>query len=326
MALGHHLVFGLPNRDPTAVHEQLREKSLKGLPTAPLVNAWIQQTGDHSFDSFLVLPGKGLRAILLQERAYRFWEQQQLETAAQLYREAATHLKSLGLLGEAAFCLYFYAEILAEKEHFSTSLASLNEALSNAQRYEEPQPYLVALIEQSRGYNLWFLGYLRASAEAFAEAQQGFLDIAYQEGIVTSWANLAVLSEELQMANQADRFYRQAIEEAEGMTEPSILFQLHANYALFLSKLGRGASREPTGARQKEGAPADRANREGPDAGKFRTGSGPCRTAFQAGSRKQPEPSTGILAPRISRRLCGLAGNKRASCGCPKDLLSGIRR
>lgn len=233
---------GAPNSvpgDPRVIHENLRRSALNGRNTAELVETWRQSTGDESFETFLAITSLEREALQQQGRAFRAWEAGQADLAMRLLESAYRQFLKAQSPSEAAFCLYYGAEIQAEQERYPDSLDLIESALELARRGNAERSYLLSLLLQSRGYSLWFLDRLRDATASFAEAQKYFQKLGYQEGIVTSWNNVAVLLEELQVPDQAQSCYQESLAALTENVDMRIRFQLYRNYILFLNQHGK---------------------------------------------------------------------------------------
>lgn len=236
-------------RDPAGTHRRLKEAFLSGRPVGKEVRRLLRETGDYSFDSLLAEGPQARQALGQQLRALELWKQGQPQTALSLYQESVERLLELGMSSEAAFSLYYVAEIHAEQERYQESLVFLEQSLRLGR--SRPRRHLEALVFQSSGYNLWYLDYLHDSVLAFNEALKRWREIDYAAGMVVIWNNLAILHEELELWERARGYYRQALEHAVEGVDEEILFPLYANLARFhrnrgepsesLAYLGRAA-------------------------------------------------------------------------------------
>ena len=222
---------------PVEFHRYLRKAYLAGHKVTPEIQAFVRQTGDHSFDSLLYYSQNRAAGLRLQRVAWQAWDDKDYAHAAELYREAADQLLRERARSEAAFCFYYIAEIHTEQEHFSESLAWLERGLELMS--SQDCPYLEALLQQSRGYSLWFTDHLQASVHAFSLALERWQRLHFRVGILATWNNLAFLYEELRLWERAHHCYKEALKLAAAPLEPEIEFLLHANYALFSHKRNR---------------------------------------------------------------------------------------
>ena len=218
-------------KSPVAFHRALREAFTTRQDVSAEIRAVRKRTGDGSFDSLLVYSARKHNAFQEQAAAWEAWDRRDYPLALKRYARAADQFLQEGAHSEAAFSLYYIAEICAEQEDFSQSLRWLDHA---AELIASTKcSYLEALIFQSQGYCLWFLDHLQTSAHSFSLALERWLEITYQPGITTSWSNLASLYEELRLWKRAQHCYEKALDSLEASTYAEIRFYLHVNYALF---------------------------------------------------------------------------------------------
>ena len=165
---------------PLVFHRSLREAFTSHRDVSAEVTAIRERAGDHSFDSLFVYSRRKHQAFLQQSEAWQAWETKDYPLASKLYGRAARQFLQEGARSEAAFSLYYIAEICAEQEDFTQSLRWLDQAAEVIASTEFP--YLEALIFQSQGYSFWFLDRLRASARAFSLALERWTRITLWTG------------------------------------------------------------------------------------------------------------------------------------------------
>ncbi len=229
-------------QSPIEFYSRLRGEFRQGRSVAGEIRQVIRRWGDHSFDSLLRQTAARRSAVRLEQRAYQAWVDGDYPKALRLYQRAAADLLREQAFSEAAFCLYYVAEIYSEQEHYSEALRWSQKALAVAA--SRNRPYLEALLFESRAYALWYLSELQESVHGFSLALQRWQRIAFEPGSLMCWNNLAVLYEELRLWESADYCYRKALEISSVADHPEILFYLHSNYALFLHKRGKGTGAE----------------------------------------------------------------------------------
>ncbi len=225
--------------DPAVVHRFLREHLHRPAQVGEVLRDWVGRTGDQSFSSFAQASAALQRGLSLQAEAANSWERGDARAALRVYQRAFQVLLADAADSEAAFCLYYSAEILFELDRLDESLNMVERGLKVAGRRGLRRPYLEALLLQSRGYTLWFMDHLRASVRAFGEAQARWLELAYAEGQVTTWNNLAVLHEELGLPARAEHCYRTALQEQPPDIDRAIRLPLLLNFSQFLAGIGK---------------------------------------------------------------------------------------
>ena len=222
---------GSAQDSPLEWHRFLREAFIARREVASDLREFIDRSGDHSFDSLLHYSERKRIALRMQKVAWQAWDDGNYTHAVRIYRQSAEQLLQEGARSEAAFCFYYIAEIHAEQEDFSESLAWLERAAQASGSRE--RPYLEALLQQSRGYCFWFTDHLQASVHAFSMALEHWQRLHFQAGVVATWNNLASLYEELGLWERARSCYQKALQQVDLSLDPEMLFYLHANYALF---------------------------------------------------------------------------------------------
>jgi tetratricopeptide (TPR) repeat protein len=221
---------------PYELRHYLKKRYLAGRPVAAEVQAYRDRAGDHSFDSFQRLTSRRAEGMRLEDRAKEAWVDGDSQTAWVLFQRAYQLFLKDEAISEAAFCLFFCAEILSEREHYAESLEVADRALAMAPGCL----YLAALVHGSRGYSLWYQDRLRDSAEAFSHTAEIWLKLAFPPGIVVAWNNLANLYREMHLPERAEQCYREAlaVEEVIRDEHPDICFYLESNVASLLAKKG----------------------------------------------------------------------------------------
>lgn len=238
LAIQAHPLPAAAKPSPFEIHDLARSRVSGGRNATLQILDWVAQTGDHSFDGLIGCSEAKKRGLHLQLAALDHWDKGDLAQAQDLYQEASRLMARSGAATEAAFCLYYIAEILAEQDRHSASLDLLREAEQMAAADGSAKPYLEALILQSRGYALWVLDHLQGSAAAFGLAQQRWGRLSVPHGEAMTWNNLAGLYEDMGLRGRADHAYRRAVESAGREVFPEIRSQILANYAFFLHQNG----------------------------------------------------------------------------------------
>lgn len=237
---------------PREFHNRLRQRLAAGESVRDEVASVMARSGDRSLEGLLVAtPGKSA-ALRLQDQALRAWKRGDSDGATALYLLAARKLVGEGAASEAAFCLYYVAEIEAERERFISSLRWIERAWQVAGG--KSRPYLEGLLLQSQGYSHWFLDQLEASARFFSRALERWRRIGFRAGLLTSWNNLATLYEQMHLWERARHCYENALRLATPPLDDEILFYLHSNLSQFLHRRGdeEGARRHLAQARRLE--------------------------------------------------------------------------
>ncbi|UCF35422.1 MAG: CHAT domain-containing protein [Acidobacteriota bacterium] len=224
-------------RTPIAAHRWLKQQVLQGHEIAEDVERIRRLYNEESFSSLKLPRAHLLPWLRLEIQAVEHWESGDLVAARATYQEAVKGLLEIGAKSEAILCLYYIAEIESELEQFSNSLETSSQAID----YLEPdsQPFLAGLLFESRGYAYWYLDNLAGSIRSFGLATRAWQSIQFQEGLVQSWNNLAVLYEELRIPEQAEECYRAAISNLPAEPLHLDADQIYANYAVFLYRSGR---------------------------------------------------------------------------------------
>lgn len=233
-------IVSIYHSSPLETRRILRQDMAQNRPTAERVARIVKATGDHSFDS-LANPREALRKVIrLQQRGLAKWQQEDYLAATSHYLKALKICRASGVADEERFCLYYLAEISVEQSLYQQALEHLKQAFEGFDQTRSP--FLAALLNESRGYALWFLDYLPDSIASFVQAMQHWERVGFDSGIVSSWNNLACLYEQLRLLKKADRCYRQAVAATTSMILPEISFQLLRNYALFQKRQGNEES------------------------------------------------------------------------------------
>ena len=223
---------------PVDWHIRIRRACLDQRNSTRLAQDWLERTGDRSFDS-LENCTPAIRAQLArQRRAFAYWDAGDLDRASGIYRRTARELEMLGATAAAAFCWYYVGEIAADQNQWEESFHWLSRGLELARRPPAERTYLEALILQSQGYSLWFLGHLQASVRAFGLAQLNWKKLKSQPDLAGSWSTLGTIYEELGDLNQARRSFARAVALLEPAIHPETRFDIRSNYAYLLSGLG----------------------------------------------------------------------------------------
>jgi tetratricopeptide (TPR) repeat protein len=226
----------LYRRSPADAHRRLKRQVLQGGVPRAEVETVARQTGDRSFTALQEADFQLRGALELQELALREWEAGRHRAAVRGYEAAVGLLDPRKHRSELAFCQYFIAEILAEEELYAAGLARLDAALALAEG--ERFHYLEALVQQSRGYSLWFLDRLPESSRAFAAASRLWKAIGFDMGRLACSNNLAALYEELGLDAYAEAQYLEALSQVNLDTYPEIRLQAVLNFARFLHRRG----------------------------------------------------------------------------------------
>ena len=230
--------FASSELSPFDWHLRIRRACLDQHNSTRLAQDWRERTGDRSFDS-LETCTPAMRAQLAgQRRAFAYWEAGDLDRAGSIYRQTARQLELLGASSEAAFCWYYVGDIAADQGQMEKSFHWLSRALELARRPPATRHYLEALILQSQGYSLWFLGHLQASVRAFGLAQSGWKQLKSRPDLAGSWSTLGIIYAELGDLNQARRNFARGVALLEPAIHPKTRFEIRSNYAYLLSRLG----------------------------------------------------------------------------------------
>ena len=157
--------------------------------------------------------------------------------AAERYQKTAVFLRQRQAFSEAAFSLYYASDLAQARGDPGASLALLDQAWSLLSP-ARPQPYLEAILLQGKGYTLWYLDQLQPSIQAFQQSLERYEQLGLNEGIAATWNNLAILHEELHLPDRARLNYQKALSLDQHDFSEAVAFQLNANMAFFLSRLG----------------------------------------------------------------------------------------
>ena len=220
---------------PVELHRSLLPAFAEGHGVSDRVREYREATGDHSFDSLAHYTRAKARGARTELEARRLWLSNKQEPATEFYRRAAKELQEAGAHHEAAFCLYFAAEVLSEQERYEEALAVLETGYPPS----SDSISLSALWAESRGYALWYLDLLPASAQAFGIAAASWSRLGYADGMVGAWNNIAALYEEMGLWDRSLDCYSKALSSIDSVGEPQVRFYLHLNYASLLLKAGR---------------------------------------------------------------------------------------
>ncbi|RPI22809.1 MAG: CHAT domain-containing protein [Acidobacteria bacterium] len=220
---------------PLDLHHQLRDDYLAGRNVSAQIENYVEKTGDHSFDSLKLRTPKRTEGLKLDAAGKKAWFSQDYQSAVDLFSHSYRLFLEDGAASEAGFCLYYIAEILSEQERYVQALQVLEQASHEA----ADSLYLAALLDESAGFCLWFLDRLSESTHAFSRASDCWRRLAYADGLVGAWNNLAALHDELHLWDQSRLFYEKALEFEDSVQDDSIRYYLHANYASLLLQLKR---------------------------------------------------------------------------------------
>ncbi|MFZ0428133.1 MAG: CHAT domain-containing protein [Acidobacteriota bacterium] len=226
-----HELVSLYRQSPLLAHRWLRDNIGAGHSCRTAVELLEKETGDRSFESLRLPPSQLQAPLLIRRRAGDSWEAGRTAEALRLFSEAEAEFERVGARSEALFCLFLQSEILAQQERFDRCLALLRQGLGVSRR--RGYAYLTALLWQSTGFVQWFQDRLPESAESFGRALEIWRGIPFQDGIVASWNNLALLYDELGLPDRAEDCYLEALAGLGVATEREIRSQLLLNFALF---------------------------------------------------------------------------------------------
>ena len=229
-------LLGLYRCSPLLAHRSLRRLIHAGQDCRERIASFETATGDRSFESLKLSPGLLQPALRLRQRAATLWESGRPAEAADLFTRAEKEFERIGANSEAVFCLYFRAELLAQDERFAECLRLTARGLETSRR--RGYAYLSALLHQSVGFAQWFQDRLPESAESFGRALEVWSRIPYEDGIVASWSNLALLYDELGLPDRASDCYLEALAGLRRNSEREIRGQLLLNFALFSFRSG----------------------------------------------------------------------------------------
>jgi len=229
-------LVSLYRSSPLEVRTLLRSALIEGRPMSEWIETLEELTGDHSFHDFRGQKEGLKQAIRLQQRGLEAWNLRHYSSAIAYYQKAYNSCLASDAPTEALFCLYFLAEIMAEQGRYRETLEYVNRAFLDLNARD--CPFLATLLNESKGYALWFFDYLPDSIECFALSMQFWKSIGFASGIAGSWNNLACLYEQLQILSQADQCYRRALQLVERPILPETRFQILRNYAVFQKRRG----------------------------------------------------------------------------------------
>lgn len=224
---------------PIAARQQLREGLRQGLMIETRIRNIVASSGDHSLDGLAGDRNDLLPGLHLQDQALALWKSGRYAGAVHLYQRAYQQFGRAGAISEAAFCLYYISEVLAEQERFVESLGWNRRALEEISGLD--CILLSALLWESRGYATWFVDNLSESVQAFSKSLKLWNRTGYRAGIAAAWNNLAALFEEVGSRRRAEQYYRTALATIGPETPAEVRFHLNRNFALFLSEDGRDA-------------------------------------------------------------------------------------
>jgi tetratricopeptide (TPR) repeat protein len=226
----------LYQQSPRESHHFLKQKYNLGETVKPLIRPIEQEFGDFSFATLKSLDKRNRSGMRLQRAAHQAWEGGDPETALILFRRARDQLSPKTGETERAFCSYFRAEILSDQGKHQEGLDEVEEALQKLRG--APVLYLSALLQQSRGFSLWYLDRLPESIAAFGSALEIWLRISCDEGVLAAWNNLAALYEELGITDRALSCYLEALSLLRNGTAKEVRGLLLLNFAGFLYRSG----------------------------------------------------------------------------------------
>lgn len=219
------------SEDPLCFHENLRRRSMEGIENREILEELHKEYHEHSFDGLLISTPKGNAGFILLYSAWLVWGECRYDEALSLYSKARQLFLEAGMESESRFCLYYMSRIVSEQENFRESIRLLNQALEEGSGLETP--YLEGLVNESLGYDLWYMDKLPESCESFGRAADLWSIIEYEPGMVNCWNNLGLLFQELDLPDQAWMSYETAISSLREDTFPEIKFHLYRNCALF---------------------------------------------------------------------------------------------